>query len=91
MTSALIGGEWSASRPGRFITGERALGTHWIGGRVDPRDDLDDLKKRKFLILPGFELRPFVLPVASRYTDYVLWKYIENNIKIVGFLSTNAI
>jgi len=26
--------EWSASRPSRFITGERAHGTHWIGGWV---------------------------------------------------------
>jgi hypothetical protein len=25
---------------------------------VDPRADLDDLEKRKSLILPGFELRP---------------------------------
>jgi hypothetical protein len=27
LTSALVGGEWSASRPGRFTTGERARGT----------------------------------------------------------------
>jgi hypothetical protein len=32
LTSALAGGEWSASRPGRFTPGERAPGTHWIGG-----------------------------------------------------------
>jgi hypothetical protein len=32
MTSALDGGEWSASRPGRFIPGERSPGIHWIGG-----------------------------------------------------------
>jgi hypothetical protein len=31
VTSALDGGEWSASRPGRFTPRERALGTHWIG------------------------------------------------------------
>jgi hypothetical protein len=36
LTSALVGGEWSPSRPGRFTPGERALGTHWIGGLVDP-------------------------------------------------------
>jgi hypothetical protein len=35
LTSALVGGEWSASRPGRFTPGERALGIHWIGGWVD--------------------------------------------------------
>jgi hypothetical protein len=31
LTSALDGGEWSASRPGRFTPRERAPGTHWIG------------------------------------------------------------
>jgi hypothetical protein len=30
LTSAVDGVEWSASRPGSFISGERALGTHWI-------------------------------------------------------------
>jgi hypothetical protein len=32
LTSALDGGEFSASRPGRFTPGERAPGTHWIRG-----------------------------------------------------------
>jgi hypothetical protein len=54
LTSALVGGEWSASRPGRFIPGERAPGTHWIGGWVDLRIGLDDVENRKFLTLPGF-------------------------------------
>jgi hypothetical protein len=40
LTSALVGGEWSTSRPGRFNPG-----THWIGGRVDLRAGLDDLEK----------------------------------------------
>jgi hypothetical protein len=31
LTSAVDGGEWSASRPGRFIPRERAPGTQWIG------------------------------------------------------------
>jgi hypothetical protein len=67
LTSALAGGEWSASRPGRFTTGERAPCTHWIGGLVDPRAGLDDVKMRKFVTVTGLEL---VQPVASRYTDY---------------------
>jgi hypothetical protein len=53
LTSALVGGERSALRPGQFTSG-----THWIGGWVDPRAGLDDVEKRKFLILPGLELRP---------------------------------
>jgi hypothetical protein len=43
---ALAAGEWSASRPGRFNPGERAPGTHWIGGWVDLRVGLDDEEKK---------------------------------------------
>jgi hypothetical protein len=56
LTSALVGGEWSNSRPGRYIPGERAPGTHWIGGWLDFKASLDDLEKRKFLTLTGLEL-----------------------------------
>jgi hypothetical protein len=45
-TSALDGGEWSASRPGRYTTSERDPGTHWIGW-VGPRAVLDAVVKRK--------------------------------------------
>jgi hypothetical protein len=61
-TSALVGGEWSTSRPGRFTPGERAPGTHWIGGWVGLRAGLDDLEKREFFTLPGLELRPLGRP-----------------------------
>jgi hypothetical protein len=37
LTSAVDGGEWSASRPGRFAPRERTIGTHWIGGWVGPQ------------------------------------------------------
>jgi hypothetical protein len=57
LTSALVGGEWSDSRPGHFTPREIAPGTHWIGGWVEPRAGLDDVEKRKFLTLPGLELR----------------------------------
>jgi len=36
-TSALDGGEESASRPVRFMPGERTTSTHWLGGWMDPR------------------------------------------------------
>jgi hypothetical protein len=45
LTSAVVGEEWSASRPGRFTTEKGAPGTHWIGGWVDPRAGLDDMEK----------------------------------------------
>jgi hypothetical protein len=57
LTAALVGGEWSASHPGRFTSRERARRTHWIGGWVGPRAGLDDVERRKFLTLPGLELR----------------------------------
>jgi hypothetical protein len=65
LISALAGGEWLASRPGRFTPGERAAGNHWIGGKVDPRAGLDDVERRKFLTLPGLELRTLGRPVRS--------------------------
>jgi hypothetical protein len=65
LTSALAGGEWSSSRPGRFTPEERAPGTHWIGGWMDPRAGLDDVEKRKFLTLPGLEFRSLSRPARS--------------------------
>jgi hypothetical protein len=66
LTSALVGGEWSASRPGRFTPGKRTHGTHWIGGWVNPRTGLDDVEDRKFLTLPGLELRPLGRPARGQ-------------------------
>jgi hypothetical protein len=40
-------------------------GTHWTRGWVDLRARLDDLEKRKFLTLPGLELRPLSHPARS--------------------------
>jgi hypothetical protein len=44
LTSVLVGGGGSASRPCRFTPREKATGTHWIGGWVDPRAVLDDME-----------------------------------------------
>jgi hypothetical protein len=40
LTSALAGGEWSASCPG-----EKDPGTNWMGGWVNTRASLDDVEK----------------------------------------------
>jgi hypothetical protein len=56
LNSALIGDEWSSSRPGRFIPGKITPGIRWIGRWVDPKAGRDDVEKRKFLPLPGLEL-----------------------------------
>jgi hypothetical protein len=53
-------------RPGRFTPGERAPDTHSIGGWVDHRASLDDMENRKFLTIPGLELRPLGRPASSQ-------------------------
>jgi hypothetical protein len=65
LISALVGGEWSVSHAGRFTPGERALGTHWIGGWVGRRTGLEDME-RTILFLPGLELRPLGRSASSQ-------------------------
>jgi hypothetical protein len=68
LTSALDGGEWSASRPGR--PREKAAGIHWIGGWVGPRAVLETVVKKK-ISSPRRETNsrnPILQPVAQRYT-----------------------
>jgi hypothetical protein len=74
LTSALDGGEWPASRLGRFTPKERAPGTHWIGGWVDPRAVLDAVMKRK-IPSPRRESNPrtpIAQPVVQRNTDWAI-------------------
>jgi hypothetical protein len=49
LTSALDGGEGSASRPYRFTPGEKALGTGFIDDWEGPKAGLDAVEKRKIL------------------------------------------
>jgi hypothetical protein len=44
LTSALVGGEWSASLLGHINLREKAHGTHWMGGWVNSTVGLDDMK-----------------------------------------------
>jgi hypothetical protein len=88
VTSALVGGEWFASRPGRFTPRERAPGTHWIGGWVDPRTSLDKVEKRK-KYCPYWDSNSdssAVHQVASRYTDCALLAPCNNNNNLVLYL-----
>jgi hypothetical protein len=41
-----------------LFPGERAPGTHSIGGLVGPRASLDDVEDKIFFTPPGLELRP---------------------------------
>jgi hypothetical protein len=81
LTSALAGGEWSASRPCRFTPGERGPSTFWIGCSVDPRTGLDDMEMKNSCHHRDSNSDPLVgQPVASRYTgscfDNISQKYI---------------
>jgi hypothetical protein len=69
-TSALDGGEWSASRLTRFTPGKDPRDPctgNWVG----PRVGLDTEARGKVLsTLPGIEsLSPRIQPVAKHYTD----------------------
>jgi hypothetical protein len=66
LTSSLVGGERSASRPDHFTPRESAPATFWIGGWVDLRAGLDDVENRKFLTLPGLELQPLGCSACSQ-------------------------
>jgi hypothetical protein len=66
LTSALVGGEWSVSRIGRFTPEERASSIHWIEDLVDPIAGLNQVEKRKLLTLSGLELRSLGRPACSQ-------------------------
>jgi hypothetical protein len=55
LTSALAGGGWSA-----LSSCPVSPGTHWTGGWVG------DVEKRKFLTIPGLEIRPLDRPTRSQ-------------------------
>jgi hypothetical protein len=58
LTWALVRGEWPFSRPGRSTTDkrERDTVTPWRGGWVGPGIGLDNVERRKILLLQGLEL-----------------------------------
>ena len=47
LTSVSNGGQWSASRPGRFTPWESACNTHWTEGCVGCRAGLEVFEKRR--------------------------------------------
>jgi hypothetical protein len=86
LTSALDGGEWSASSPGRFTPREGAPLTHRLGGLVGLRAVLDAVMKRK-IPSPCRESSSrtlIVQPVVQRYTDSFLQL---NNVSYVAVVT----
>jgi hypothetical protein len=67
------------SRPSCFTPGERAPGTHCLGGWVGPGIGLDDMNNRKILSLPGLELQPLRRPAHSQLL-YQL--HYSNSVKV---------
>jgi hypothetical protein len=74
LTSALGGGEWSASRLSHFIRRERAPCTHRIGGWVDPRTSLDTGVVKNLLPLLRIPGHPVGSPSLHRLNCPGLWK-----------------
>jgi hypothetical protein len=68
LSSALDGGEWSASCSGYLMAGEGTYSPHWIGGWVDLRAGLDMEAKRKMLA-PSRNWTMVVQSIVSYYTD----------------------
>jgi hypothetical protein len=81
LTSILVGREWSASRAASLTPAEGAPGTHWLGGWVGPRTGLDDLERRKILILRGLEPRPLVRPLHSQLLYQLHYPSSSRNIQ----------
>jgi hypothetical protein len=70
LTSALDGGEWSASCPCRFTRMERATDTHWIGGWVGP--ELVWMLWRREKSCTAGNWTQDIQPVARHYTDWAI-------------------
>jgi hypothetical protein len=67
LTSALDGGEWSASQSGCFTSRERAPSTRWIGAWFGPRAILDTVAKRKILKPAGIRSPDHAARIPALY------------------------
>jgi hypothetical protein len=65
-TSALVGGEWSVSRPDCFTPGERASCIHLIKGSMGPKASFDAVEKITFLTSSKIKPRPLGRPASSQ-------------------------
>jgi hypothetical protein len=73
LTSALDGGEWSASRPGRFNPRSRAHRTHWIGGCVA----IYIYSNKLFICKINYIFRKWCWAI-SHHNLYTFWSDWEN-------------
>jgi hypothetical protein len=69
LTSALDGGEWSASCHGCFTPGERAYSTHWIGAYERTLHNI--FRLIMFLVIALRKTAYFILNlIISMYTPF---------------------
>jgi hypothetical protein len=80
LTSALDGGEWSASRPGRDLPLGKGPGTHCTGGWVGPRAGLDTEDRGKILC-PCRGSNPDLYWLS--YPGSILMNVLSKNINII--------
>jgi hypothetical protein len=71
LTSALDGGEWSASRPGRYIPGKKPLVSIEYEAGWAPVLVLT-LWSREKSIAPAVNRTPVFQPEVRRYTDWAI-------------------
>jgi hypothetical protein len=69
LTSAIYGGEWSASRLGRFTPGERHPRTPWLGDRMAP-ESIWTLWRREKLSVPAENRTPVVQSVSTSMNSH---------------------
>jgi hypothetical protein len=85
LISAAVWGEWSASHPSCFISGEKDLSIHWIRGWVGSRTCLDDVEKRKLMIMiqtqmsQSSSLKPVIIQTVPSQPS----KHITHQLKFV--------
>jgi hypothetical protein len=91
LTSAQIGGELSASRPGHCTPGEKSTGVLWIGSWVDPRPGVNVVEKKTFLTPPRLDLVMRIKFILHLYKDFTpsLTEMSTRSIKIM-FLGSKA-
>jgi hypothetical protein len=78
LTSALDGGEWSASRPGRFTPGKQSPPPYLLGRRLSGPQGRFARWGEKNLQLPGIDPGPslYQLPICSILIKNILHNYI---------------
>jgi hypothetical protein len=75
--------------PATLPPGEKATGTYWIGGWVDPTAGLANVEKRKFLTLPGLKLRPLGRPARSQSLYRLCYPTKHTNFRILSSFGYN--